>query len=332
MDNRIEIKVETDDEVEPYDGTCACLFCSDSVWGKPALKCWQWNSNPFHRACDKHSRYAEVGRTCGRRTVEVWKGASAGTAAPSAIIDLTGAGDGAAEVARLTERGAREDAVPAVSGAVAAPDGVGQGARGGRADAESGGSGKGKEPAQAEAGPDAEAGGAATRGRAGAVGGGGTVKGHMDNGSAKARIGGESSGGGSGRGQSGRSSGTHGSRAADQQGGEGSRKRAAADGDEGGSSEEAKQARGGKPGQCEHNRQRSRCRECGGGSICQHNRQKHRWCRDCGGEGICQHNRRKSECKECGGRSICQHNRRRSRCTTCKADNDDSMPPDLEEL
>ena len=166
MDNRIEIKVETDDEVEPCDGTYACLFCSDSVRGKPALKCWQWNSNPFHRACDKHSRYAEVGRTCGRRTVEVWKGASAGTAAPSAIIDLTGAGDGAAEVARLTERGAREDAVPAVSGAVAAPDGVGQGARGGRADAESGGSGKGKEPAQAEAGPDAEAGGAATRGRA----------------------------------------------------------------------------------------------------------------------------------------------------------------------
>ena len=130
--------MEPDDEVEPYLGTYACLFCSDSVQGKPALKC-----------------------------------ASAGTAAPStiiaAIIDLTGAGDGAAEVARLTERGAREDAVPAVSGAVAAPDGAGQGARGGRADAESGGSGKGKEPAQAEAGPDAEAGGAATRGRAGAV-------------------------------------------------------------------------------------------------------------------------------------------------------------------
>ena len=106
--------MEPDDEVKPYLGTYACLFCSDSVQGKPALKC-----------------------------------ASAGTAAPSTII--------AAII---------EDAVPAVSGAVAAPDGAGQGARGGRADAESGGSGKGKEPAQAEAGPDAEAGGAATRGRA----------------------------------------------------------------------------------------------------------------------------------------------------------------------
>jgi hypothetical protein len=100
-DNLIEIKVEPDDEVEPYDGTYACLFCSDSVRGKPALKCWQCNSNPFHRACDKHSRYAEVCPTCGRRTVEVWKGASAGTAAPSAIIDLTGAGDGGEQMPKV---------------------------------------------------------------------------------------------------------------------------------------------------------------------------------------------------------------------------------------
>ena len=75
-------------KVEPYDGTYECLFCGESVRGQAALKCWQCNSNPFHRACDKHSRYAEVGRTCGRRTVEVWKGASAGTAAPSEMIDL----------------------------------------------------------------------------------------------------------------------------------------------------------------------------------------------------------------------------------------------------
>ena len=29
---------------------------------------------------------------------------------------------------------------------------------------------------------------------------------------------------------------------------------------------------------------------------------------------------------------ICQHNRIRSKCKTCKADKDESMPPDLEEL
>ena len=31
-----------------------------------------------------------------------------------------------------------------------------------------------------------------------------------------------------------------------------------------------KRARWGKPGQCEHKRQRSKCRECGGASICQY--------------------------------------------------------------
>ena len=48
----------------------------------------------------------------------------------------------------------------------------------------------------------------------------------------------------------------------------------------------------------EHNRQRSRCKDCGPG-----------------GASICQHNRRRSDCKDCGGASICQQNRQRSRCT-----------------
>jgi hypothetical protein len=50
---------------------------------------------------------------------------------------------------------------------------------------------------------------------------------------------------------------------------------------------------------CEHNRQRSRCKECKG-------------------SGICQHNRRRSACKECKGSGICQHNRQRSACKKCK--------------
>ena len=74
----------------------------------------------------------------------------------------------------------------------------------------------------------------------------------------------------------------------------------------------------------------ARCKECGGASICQHNRVRHQ-CRDCGGEGICQHSI-KSTCKECGGGGICQHKRERSRRKTCKADKDDALPPDLEEL
>ena len=61
-------------KVEPYDGTYECLFCGESVRGQPALKCCQCNSNPFHRACDPQSKYAEVCPTCGRKTVEEWTG------------------------------------------------------------------------------------------------------------------------------------------------------------------------------------------------------------------------------------------------------------------
>ena len=46
----------------------------------------------------------------------------------------------------------------------------------------------------------------------------------------------------------------------------------------------------------------------------------------------CEHNRKRSRCKECGGSSICKHNRQRSRCKKGKADKDEFMPPDLEEL
>ena len=89
---------------------------------------------------------------------------------------------------------------------------------------------------------------------------------------------------------------------------------------------------------CEHNRQRSRCRDCGGIAVCPHGREARR-CRDCGGvdlcehlrekhrckdchpgrplPGNCEHNRRKSLCKECGGAGICEHNRIRTRCTEC---------------
>jgi len=67
---------------------------------------------------------------------------------------------------------------------------------------------------------------------------------------------------------------------------------------------------------CEHNRQKSDCKDCGGSSICEHNRRK-RTCKDCGGSGICEHNRIKYRCKDCGGSSICEHNRIKYRCKDC---------------
>ena len=67
---------------------------------------------------------------------------------------------------------------------------------------------------------------------------------------------------------------------------------------------------------CEHGRQKSRCKECGGSGICEHNRIRIT-CKDCGGSSICEHNRMRNTCKNCGGSCICEHNRIRSSCKEC---------------
>jgi hypothetical protein len=70
-------------------------------------------------------------------------------------------------------------------------------------------------------------------------------------------------------------------------------------------------------GLCQHNRQKSRCKECGGSQICEHNNVKC-VCKECGGSQICEHKRLKHQCKECGGGSaLCQHNKRKSICKEC---------------
>ena len=44
-------------------------------------------------------------------------------------------------------------------------------------------------------------------------------------------------------------------------------------------------------------------------TICEHGRQRSH-CKECGGASICEHGRRRSKCKECGGGAICEHGRR----------------------
>ena len=78
------------DDVEPYDGSYACLICTDSVRGEPALVCWECNSNPWHRKCDKDSKYVEVCPTCNQMSVNAFTGVSAATAAPSEIVNVEG--------------------------------------------------------------------------------------------------------------------------------------------------------------------------------------------------------------------------------------------------
>lgn len=89
-----------------------------------------------------------------------------------------------------------------------------------------------------------------------------------------------------------------------------------------------------------HGPQRSRCKECGGGGLCEHGRQRGQ-CKECGsssiclraragaqaggarkecagsaaaGSGICEHGRHRYYCKDCGGGGICEHGRRRRKC------------------
>ena len=65
---------------------------------------------------------------------------------------------------------------------------------------------------------------------------------------------------------------------------------------------------------CEHGRQCSQCKECGGSGVCEHGRQRNK-CKECGGSGICEHGRQRSQCKDCSGivvRKKCEHGRQRS--------------------
>ena len=56
-------------------------------------------------------------------------------------------------------------------------------------------------------------------------------------------------------------------------------------------------------GICQHNKQKSYCKECGGSQICIHKKNKS-FCKECGGKGICIHGKREYQCKECKGSAI----------------------------
>lgn len=96
----------------------------------------------------------------------------------------------------------------------------------------------------------------------------------------------------------------------------------------------AKDAANREKNKCDHGRQKSKCKDCGGGAICTHGKVRSRcvdckggqicehsrlrtFCRDCGGNSFCIHNIIRSKCKECGGGSVCDHERLRSSCKEC---------------
>lgn len=74
---------------------------------------------------------------------------------------------------------------------------------------------------------------------------------------------------------------------------------------------------------CHHNKRKSVCDKCGGGSLCEHGKQK-QWCRICRpfhgtGSARCQHGKQKSRCVTCKGVGICEHEKLRHRCKICVA-------------
>ncbi len=67
---------------------------------------------------------------------------------------------------------------------------------------------------------------------------------------------------------------------------------------------------------CEHGKQKSRCRDCGGSSFCEHGKLKSK-CRDCGGSETCEHGKQKSQCRDCGGSLFCKHGKKKYYCFEC---------------
>jgi len=72
--------------------------------------------------------------------------------------------------------------------------------------------------------------------------------------------------------------------------------------------------------QCQHQKRKGRCPDCGGKSLCDHDLEKYQ-CRQCNGKAFCKHEKRKYFCLECKGKSFCKHDVRKSNCKQCKGRN-----------
>lgn len=67
---------------------------------------------------------------------------------------------------------------------------------------------------------------------------------------------------------------------------------------------------------CQHNRQKNFCKDCGGQTVCEH-RKIRGICKDCGGSQLCIHGIRKIRCKKCDGSQYCEHDCRKDQCKFC---------------
>jgi len=77
-------------KVEEFDGSYACVICSESVRGGDALHCGQCSINPVHFSCVRGSAFSETCPQCSMKTMQPWTG-RVGGASSSATIDLVAA-------------------------------------------------------------------------------------------------------------------------------------------------------------------------------------------------------------------------------------------------
>ena len=71
-----------------------------------------------------------------------------------------------------------------------------------------------------------------------------------------------------------------------------------------------------KKNKCEHGKEKSQCKPCGGSQICEHGKNKS-YCKPCGGSAFCEHGKEKATCKPCGGSKICEHGKIKTTCKPC---------------
>jgi len=71
---------------------------------------------------------------------------------------------------------------------------------------------------------------------------------------------------------------------------------------------------------CEHDINKSDCRECSPQYFCEHNIQK-RSCPECSPQNLCEHNILKFSCPECNPKLLCEHDTRKYNCPECSPQN-----------
>lgn len=114
MASGFKVAKVAEEEAYDYDGTYACVMCTESVRGTAALHCAKCSSNPFHQKCVSGSVFAYTCPQCARKSVVPWTGGRKdASAAP--IMDEPTRNSTAQEIGKMVGLGT--GIVPVAAGA-----------------------------------------------------------------------------------------------------------------------------------------------------------------------------------------------------------------------